>query len=151
MTAIALLRRDEIIAQVAEGKLLKSITQNLGCNVTQISKHLANDPEYQKAREIGAERRLERAYERLDECAEGEVVEDQKTGGKILIENHGNLARAREAAWRAAAWFAEREFPDRWGGKSVQVTINVGAAVDSQLAGRAEEVLAALQQVDDSA
>ena len=100
MTAIALEFREQIIEQVAHGRLLKHISADLGVKAPQISKHLATDPEYLQAREIGAAARLERAYERLEECAEGEIVDDDELGCRVLVETRGNLARAREAAWR---------------------------------------------------
>lgn len=119
-TAIAIIHRDEIIEQVSHGRMLRSIAKSLGIAAPSISKQLSDDPEYRQAREIGAELRLELAYLRMDECAEGEVVEED--GERIRIETKGNLARAREAAFKAAAWFAEREFPARWGSKQ-QVSV----------------------------
>ena len=122
MTAVAIIYRDEILQQIASGEMLQTIAKRLSIAPANISKHLADDPEYRKAREIGAELRLHLAFERMNECAEGEIIEDQESGERVLIETKGNLARAREAAFRAAAWFAEREFPHRWGQKQ-QITV----------------------------
>ena len=147
MTAVAIQRRDEIIEQVANGEMLQVIAQRLGIAAPNISKHLADDPEYRKAREIGAELRLHLAYTRMDECAEGELVESE-TGEKVLVESKGNLARAREAAFRAAAWFAEREFPHRWGQKQT-VTVNQGITLDGALDQIAGAVLDRMKVVSD--
>lgn len=114
MTAIAILHRDEIIAQVAQGTMLNRIAENLGISAPNISKHLADDPEYLQARETGAELRLHLAYSRMEECAEGETIVNED-GSRDRVA--GKLAHARDAAFKAAAWFAEREFPGRWGAK----------------------------------
>lgn len=116
MTALALLNRDQIIAQIAQGEFLDRVADQLGIAAPNISKHLANDPEYQLAREVGAELRLHRAASKLQSIAEKdekEILELDRAAASAL----GNLARAREASFRAAAWFAEREFPHRWGQK----------------------------------
>ena len=123
--AVAIQFRDQIIEKVSNGEMLHKIAQSLGIAAPNISKHLASDPEYVQARELGAELRLHKAYERMEECAAGEIIEDEDSGEKILIERGGKLARARDAAFKAAAWFAEREFPERWGNKT-QVTFRDG-------------------------
>ena len=116
MTSVALQHRDKIIEQVAAGNLLDAVATSLHIAAPNISKHLATDPDYRQARlnpvrQIGAQLRLERAYSRLDQCAE--------SAGAAA---DGNLVRAREAVWRASAWFAEREFPEAYGQRStVQV------------------------------
>jgi len=115
MTSVALQHRDKIIEQVAAGNLLDAVATSLHIAAPNISKHLATDPDYRQARQIGAQLRLERAYSRLDQCAE--------SAGAAA---DGNLVRAREAVWRASAWFAEREFPEAYGQRS---TVQVDAAI----------------------
>lgn len=119
--AVAIVNRDAIIEQVAQGKMLTVIARDLGIAAPNISKHLADDEDYKLARAIGAELRLHLAYERMEQCAAGERVIDEESG--IATLQAGNLARAREAAFRAAAWFAEREFPDRWAPRPAQVAV----------------------------
>ena len=52
-----------------------------------------------------------------------------------------NLARARET-WKAATWFAEREFPERWGqSNKLTVTNEPLSKVDQELLGSAQELL----------
>ena len=86
---------------------------------------LTADPEYQAAREFGAESRLESSRKALANIAElGEY------DGVILgiSTNVSNLARVRAERLKADQWFAEREFPHRWGQKSelkVDATISV--------------------------
>lgn len=115
MTAIAIQRREEIIQQVAQGRLLKQVAADLGITHAAISQQLAQDPEYRAAREIGAEARLENEYENI------QAASDSLT-----------LARARET-FRAASWFAEREFPARWGAKqeAPQVAVQVNITHES--------------------
>ena len=99
MTALAILHRDEIIAQVERGAMLKAIAASIGVTPAAISNQLHDDPDYRKAREIGAEVRLEEQFYKI-EAAVAPV----------------DVSRAREG-FKAAAWFAEREFPARWGAK----------------------------------
>jgi len=105
MTALALLHREEVIEQVRAGKRLIDIAKGLGLTShAAISLVLSKDPEYQLAREIGAESRLEQRETEL------EASQDPLT-----------LARARELLSHAR-WRAEREFPHRWGQKQ-EVTV----------------------------
>ena len=115
MTAVAIAHRDKIIAEVSAGKLLDDIASDVGIAAPNISKHLATDPDYRQARQIGAQLRLERAYSLLAEC-----------GKDAASAANGNLVRARDALWRASAWFAEREFPDAYGQR---VTAQVDASL----------------------
>ena len=104
-TAVALLNRESIIERIAQGDYLETVSQDLGVKAPSICKYLANDPDYQQAREIGTQLRLERTYRAIRE-AETDAPD---------ADSASKLARAREAAFRATAWFAEREFPARWG------------------------------------
>lgn len=99
MTAVAIQHREQIIEQVRQGRHLQLIADDYSVTPGAISQYLSQDPEYKAARENGAEIRLEHQYQKID------------TADDAL-----NLARAREG-FRAAAWFAEREFPHRWGAK----------------------------------
>ena len=112
--SVALQHRDSIIAKVAEGVPLAIIAKGLHVTPGAISQYLSKDPQYRIARESGAEVRLEEQYEKLtDECADAL-----------------KLARAREG-FKAAAWFAEREFPARWGSKpqesGAQITVVIAS------------------------
>lgn len=123
MAATAIIERDSIIQQVAAGALLKTVAQRLGVTPAAISQYLSKDREYLAARENGALARLEDQYQAINES-----------------DDALNLARAREG-FRAASWFAEREFPDRWGAKqqiAMQVQIH---SVDSLLNDSARSVL----------
>ena len=51
----------------------------------------------------------------MDHCAEGELEISEDGASVKHIFRDANLARASAEAFRAAAWFAEREFPERWG------------------------------------
>ena len=144
MTAIAILYREEIIKQIAAGALLDAVAGNLAIAAPNISKHLATDPDYRQARKIGAQLRLERAYSRLDQCAE--------SAGAAA---DGNLVRACEAVWRASAWFAEREFPEAYGQRStVQVEpvlmVHVVRVEPQVIPGESQRVDSATPQLPDS-
>lgn len=137
MTAIAILNREAIIEQVANGNLLDQVASGLDIAAPNISKHLAADPEYHQARQIGAQLRLERSYARLAKCDED---------GMPAVDS--NLVRAREAIWRASAWFAEREYPERYGQK-VEAKIDASLTVHVvRLA--AEGMVIEHEQIDDA-
>lgn len=122
--ALAVLNRDSIITQMAQGKLLSQVAQSLGITPAAISQQLSQDKEYLAARQNGAELRLDQQYMAL------ESADDSLT-----------LARARET-WKAATWFAEREFPERWGQSNrLTVTNEPLSAVDQELLGSAQEML----------
>lgn len=125
MTAIAVLRRDEIIRHLAEGCDLKEIAPRYGITPAAISQVLSTDPEYIAARERGIEQKIE-------DC-EGEI----KTAPDAL-----NLARARER-FRVVSWRAEREFPHRWGTKT-QAVVDVRVSVDRAAIGDIRDILGAV-------
>lgn len=126
MTAVAIQNRDLIIKRVQDGVMLKAIAAELSVTPGALSQHLANDPEYRAAREIGAEIRLEE-----------QSVAIQEATSKI------KLARAREG-FRAAAWFAEREFPHRWGQQKtvLNVTLDLGDKLQAAKARIAQNTVA---------
>ena len=107
MPAVAVIHRELVLERVASGAMLKSIAVELNVTPGAISNALCRDPEYIAAREIGAEVRLEEQYEAIVSASEQTAI-----------------SRAREG-FRAAAWFAEREFPHRWG-QHTQVTVSTG-------------------------
>jgi len=138
MTAIALQHRKEVIQRISAGETLDKIADSLGVAAPNISKHLATDPEYQAARELGTELRLLRSTNKLASVAAKGF--DQQSGEPIgLSKAQGNLARVIEAELRANQWFAEREFPDRWGqrqqssgGAGVQIVIGINRKAPQQ-------------------
>lgn len=97
-TAVGHVHKPEILRRVAEGEFLSRIAQSLGCTDGAISHVLHSDPDYIAARQIGAISRVEREYRAI--CSATDQI---------------SISRAREG-FRAAAWFAEREFPERFGG-----------------------------------
>lgn len=115
MTAIAIQRREEILYGLSQGQYVKDLAESLQVAPEAISQVLAKDPEYKLAREIGAERRLEKYQDGLDQSADAL-----------------SLARAREG-FKAQAWRCEREFPARWGAKNTQ-TLDLQGANGQQIA-----------------
>lgn len=111
MTAVALIHRDSIIAQIAQGKRLSDIAPALGVIPNAISKVLKSDPVYRDAIEAGFHCRLDAAERDLESAAE-----------------QVDVARAR-ARFQSVAWRAEREFSETWGQKNQvnhTVTITLG-------------------------
>ena len=108
--AIARNHRTTILQRVAAGDMLQDIGKMYACTPSAISGMLAADPEYRAARERGAEVRLHAAFCRVREC--GDTAQD--ADGNTIFPL-AKLASAREAEFRSAAWFGEREFPERWG------------------------------------
>src|SRR5512146_1154478 len=98
MTAIAVIHRDEIIAEIAKGKRLSDICPTYGLSSpNSISKVLKSDPEYRHAIEVGFECRLDEAEKAIEDAI------DQV-----------DVARAR-ARFQSVAWRAERECRAKWG------------------------------------
>jgi len=98
MTALALQKREDIIERLREGEFVNDIAADLGVSGPAITQNLSKDPEYIAARLEGAEKRMQEDYKGIRNSADAL-----------------SLARAREG-FKASSWFAEREFPDRWGG-----------------------------------
>lgn len=112
--AQALEHREQIIARLASGELLRDVAASLDVSPAAISQVLSKDPQYLAARESGIEQQLEQ-WQACIEHAQDPL----------------NLARGREA-FRAAAWRGEREFPHRWGAKQ-EVTVDVRVRVDDSV------------------
>lgn len=106
MTAIAILNRDLVLERIRSGDRLIDIAADLGLSShAAIINALGNDPEYQDARKVAVETRMEKRESDL------EVAGDSVT-----------VARARELLSHAR-WRAEREFPDKWGQRN-HVTVD---------------------------
>jgi hypothetical protein len=130
MAIVALTSRDEIIERVAQGEMLADIAHSLGIAPPNISKHLSQDPEYRQAREMGAERRLDAAVKAVQEVADIGIDNGKIVG---LSQPVSNLARVRLDQLKAVQWFAEREFPHRWGIKQ-QVDVVVAPTINFVMA-----------------
>ena len=108
--ATAIKFREEIISLVATGAYLPDIARKFGIKAPAISQQLAKDPEYQAAREIALETRLENREKQLEDAP------------PIMAEISRASALIRQAQWRC-----EREAPHRWGQRShVDVTVRDG-------------------------
>ena len=96
--ALANIPPQDLIEQIYNGAVPAKIAEKLGIHKCSIYRHLADHPEYQRAKKIGMAVRLDMAEDAV-------VTSDERT-----------LPRAREA-WRCATWRAEREHPAEWGSK----------------------------------
>ena len=119
MTAVAIQHREEIIEQLALGKLLSDIAPSLCVSPNALSKALKSDPEYRDAIAAGFHKRLDDAEASIEGAAE-----------------QVDVARAR-ARFQSVAWRAEREFPDRWASQS-HVSVDVSFSIAPALM-RAEQ------------
>lgn len=104
----AILHKAMILDQIAAGRRISEIAADLGYSShSGISRLLAGDPEYQYARECGAESKLD-MREREMESADEPVT----------------LARA-DKLLSHQRWRCEREFSARWADKRAQAVVNV--------------------------
>lgn len=130
-----------LISEIAAGAYLKDIASRLGVCKQAVSLRLRKHPEYRQALETRYEQQLDQAQADLERASEPL-----------------DIARAREI-FRAAAWRAEREFPERWGARAqgvgsavVHVHIAPSSAVSVSSDGSQVHITgnAALQSVDNS-
>ncbi len=114
----AVKHKEEIIARLTQGELIKDIAADLGVSRQVISRYLASDPDYQAAFTEALDSRLDQRESELEQA------NDQLS-----------LARARELLSHAR-WRAERLNPSRYGQRpSVAIQVNTGCAItDAELA-----------------
>jgi len=105
---------ERVIERIAAGEFPKHIADEIGVHHSNLYRQLNRHPDYRISREIAWEYRLDKATEDIEQS-------DERT-----------LPRAREV-FRAVSWRAEREFPERWGGKSLTVNINQGVSMEAAL------------------
>lgn len=124
-------QRNYIIDQIASGRLMRDVAKELAVTPAAISQYLAQDPEYQAAKECGIEQQLERWQ------AEMEAAQDPL-----------NLARGREL-FRAVAWRGEREHSHRWGAKQ-EISHKIDIAVEERLVDDLRDLIATLGSADSA-
>ena len=125
--ALAVQRKDEILQRLEPGEFASDIARSLGLTPGAVTHQLGEDPAYKAARQAGADRRLTEDYGDLRGASDA-----------------FKLARAREC-FRASSWFAEREFPERWGSKAINVTVNT-TNVDQAVIVSASDLLETVAQ-----
>ena len=119
MTALAILHRDAILAEIASGKRLSDIAPKYGVCPEAISKPLRNDPDYRAAIESSFEQRLDAAENQIQAASE-----------------QVDVSRAR-AYHDALKWRAGVECSHRWGQRT-HVEVDIGPRLADRLQ-RAEE------------
>jgi hypothetical protein len=97
MTALAIIHKQEIIERLSSGEYLKVIAHDYLITPSAICNQLADDPDYQAAREASLEARMDDRESELEEATDMISV---SRASKLLSH---------------AAWRAERECPQRWG------------------------------------
>jgi len=103
MTALAIIHKQTICDQLAQGMRLSEIASLLGITPAAISQQLVNDPDYTTAQVLFVEARMDKRE------SEMESAPDQL-----------NVTRARELLLHSR-WLAERLAPDKYGKDSQQV------------------------------
>ena len=123
---------DQLIDRVYNGENPSRIATDLGVTKAAVYYHIAQHPEYVKARQTGMSIRLD--------DAESEIKDSP---------DHLSLSRGREA-FRAVAWRAEHEFPAIWGGKpTIELNINQIGEISQALNIAASDLLGKLRQVGE--
>lgn len=118
MEAVALPDSEALIDRIANGAFLRDLAKETGIDKRRLSEQLRKHPSYKAAKEAAIEVQLDDAQIALEQSRE---VSD--------------ITRAREM-FRAAAWRAEHEFPERWGAKaggSGGVTVVIQRGGDVQI------------------
>lgn len=145
---LANLNHDEIITRIAAGEYAAHIAPELGVTKQALHYQIRKHPKYREAREMGCELRIDQAMAQFDALkiprpplkplpdAEADATtiqarldqwkQDYQTWKDGLRLSTFDLARV-ESQFRAICWQAEREFPEKWGGKSA-ITVNILAA-----------------------
>lgn len=132
--ALATVDKAAILDRIAAGEYVPAIAESIGVSKQALAQSLArfDKDAYLAARETAAEIRLDEATMEIDRARDAV-----------------DLARAREK-FRAVAWRAEREHPNRWGSRpTTAVQINgdgMSVAVVSYASHSATH-----QQADDEA
>jgi len=126
MTAIAILKKKEILERVANGDKIADIGKDYGVTPSTISKQLSNDPEWKEARMIGSIARIE--------FWEKEVEKITPETNQIM------LGRAKEMLSQAR-WRAEREFPGLYGGAKVNINVTGNVTMSEALGEEAGKLL----------
>ena len=131
--ALAITHRESIIERVARGDRLADIARDIGLagKGQAISNALAQDHEYQAAREWGLASRLDQREEEMETCSPQDVP------------------RARELLSHAR-WRAERECPKRWGTKQQVEVTDSRLVLDDRLGDIADQVISRMRIVEVS-
>lgn len=95
-TAIAQLDAQVLIDRISAGAFLRDLAAETGIDKRRLSEFLRKHPDYPAAKECAIECQLDDAQQAIQTAQE-----------------QADIARAREM-FRAAAWRAEREVPERW-------------------------------------
>lgn len=124
------LSTDSLIDRIADGAFLRDLAIESGIDKRRLSERLRKHPDYGSAKESAIEVQLD----------------DAQLALSLAIETT-DIARAREM-FRAAAWRAEHEFPERWGKRpDIAIQINNISGLEQALTGDAASLLDKLRTV----
>lgn len=125
---------DAVLDRIANGEHVAHIAREYGATPAGLLWHLQKIPDYQAAREIGMEMRLDQGLERIEKAADAEDL---------------NLARVAEIQLRRTEWRAEREMPHRWGQRTHQTIEHTGDLGDRLRQARERVIDSTSQRVTD--
>jgi len=121
------LNGEEILARLSDGEYASVIARELGVVGSSITRHFADDPRYRSALEDGAAVRLELAEN------------DLRNSDTPIDVMRGS------AVWKAVSWRAEKEHPERWGGKPI-VNLTFNGGMDAALGDAAATLMAKIRK-----
>ena len=113
MTALAILKKDEILAKVRDGYILREIASELGISKQAIHQQLKDDPDYRAAK-------IEQAESMIGEAKE------KTWAAKDAVD----IAHAREVT-KFAFRYAESVDSERWGLKNGPGAVAVQVVIQS--------------------
>lgn len=113
MTAIAILKKDEILAKVRDGYILREIAAELGISKQAIHQQLKDDPDYRAAKVEQVESMIAEAKERTWKAS-----------------NALDIAHAREIT-KFAFRYAESIDADTWGQKKDEQPVNIQVVIQN--------------------
>lgn len=125
---------DAILDRIAAGDAVAHIAREHGATPAALLYHLRSIPDYQAAREIGMEMRLDDGLEQIRGAA---------NAGDL------NLARVAEIHLRRTEWRAEREMAHRWGQRTHTTVEHTGDLADKLRQARERVIDTTSQRVTD--
>lgn len=127
--ALAHIDDPTLLDRIEAGERASHIAQELGVHKSAIYHRFANRSDYKTATRNGTAVRIEELEQEIEDSTDSFT-----------------LSRARERG-RVVMWRAEREHPDTWGAKGLNININTGpVTINEALVGRAADLLGLVQE-----
>ena len=121
---LANIDEESIIERIAQGERAYLIAAELGVAHSSLYRRMAKNPDYLPARSAAYDFRLDKATDEIASAAD-----------------QCSVSRGREL-FRAIAWRAEREFPQRWGQKQEVTQVSINVLADPSTLGKLSDLIA---------